>query len=502
VHDRAAYHLIRLVIKPDDAVKNGMKNETHSVANQPISQDMSAKYIMMKRSLYTLAFLLACLTGAALAAPPSAPTGVCIQSTEGVECAAPTGNTTAPSSPTDNNTAGLFPGTNLKFRPGFVVASSENESPATIESRWQQLFTASPNRKVSYRPPGIYGGVLRRLGWHRFYVNTNVRPETPQDHRDPAYDWSLLDEIFTINAVRNEGALVAIAVGDIGWGSRRVPGWLANAPYNGTFNSAAAGTDIRDTPKYYRYTDTGATPPIVEEYVYFQQALHDHLVATGNIDKVMNVQAGETFVAASAELPADYNGDNFKRGVGIRNSKTAAIWAKSQIPVYFSSIVGGRRTTDWEYMDDPLAGITHPDMHLTNTSTLFGDNRFKNLAGVHQADTRPLMQATEGSGQEANTYFAPGVPNPWGYSNQTVPQTPSHVLWALSGPPKAVSKDSGLGQAGDDPSGIAPIHTVIVEWGRSWQPLSPSISDWHTAIDTFGPPGTFAFPYLPPGYAP
>ena len=233
------------------------------------------------------------------------------------------------------------------------MTDGSRASAATLESRWQQLFSGS--RKTSYRPPGVYGGIVRRSKWKQYYVNEYVRPADPTDYNDPAYDWSRLDEVFSLNSVQNEGALVAIGAGEVGYAGWAIaPAWLSNSTYNGTY----------------------------------------------------------------------------------------------------------------------------------------------------QKDKRPLIHATEGNGQSHNTYFHPDIPNPWGYSGVSQPQTASHILWALSGSPKGQNKDSGLGQVGADPSGIMPVHTIIVDWGRTWSRNSPSLEEWHEAIDTFGPPGTFAFPYFPEGYQP
>lgn len=466
---------------------------------------------MTKRSLCILTLLIAGLMGVANGAPPTAPTGVCIESTEGVECAAaPTPPATSNAS--GNNVTGLFPGTNLKFYPGFIIATAENESPSSIESKWQALFTSTPNRKVSYRPKGVYGGVLVRLKWNRFYVNENVRPKNPTNPSDPAYDWSKLDAVFAINAVQNEGALVSIEVGDISYNATpKAPMWLANPPYNGLF---IAGTDggsgqQKAIPKYYRFSgpdlrniSTDNNYPIVEEWVNFHRAMHDHLVATGNINKVMGTNAGgETYLGTSFTPPPDWNLTNFMHGIALRSHKIAQIWAESGIITGTGSLTGDQMKVSWSYIQNPLMGMSYPDMKLNSTYNIKVAGRFNNPDDIGQQNTRPLTQATEPNGYSATTYFSPGIPNPWGYSDITVTQTTSHILWALSGPPKGAKKDSGLGQSGDDPSGLMPVHQVVLSWDN-WSDLSPTVSDWHTAIDTFGPPGTFAFPYLPPGYVP
>ena len=148
-----------------------------------------------------------------------------------------------------------------------------------------------------------------------------------------------------------------------------------------------------------------------------------------------------------------------------------------------------------QYTNATKFGLTYPDMKLEDTgSSLLG--RFS-ANGTYQKDIRPLIQATESNGIRQNTYFAPNVPNPWGYSGISVPQTASQILWALSGSPKSANKDSGLGQPGIDPAGILPVHSIIIDWDSSSLDFAPTLDEWHEAIDTFGPPGTFAFPYLP-----
>jgi len=144
--------------------------------------------------------------------------------------------------------------------------------------------------------------------------------------------------------------------------------------------------------------------------------------------------------------------------------------------------------------------MSFPDMKLSSTNKISSSDRFTRPDDTYQKDARLLTQATEANGHRVNTYFAPGIPNPWGYSNQKVPQTASHILWALSGKPKGENKDSRLGQQGEDPPGIMPVHTVFIDWKTTWGKNNPTLQQWHTAIDTFGPPGTFAFPYLPSGY--
>jgi len=431
-------------------------------------------------------------------APPAPPTGLCFQTEDGVmQCTG--GDLFAPSVQ-----AGVFPGTNLKFRPGFIIAANENQPPSVTESKWQALFTSSLNRKVSYRPPGVYGGVARRLNWYRFYVDQNVKPKNPKDHTDPAYDWSLLDAIFTINAVQNEGALVFIDVLDIGFGSTAAPIWLANSPYDGVFSDVTGGASGagRIIPKYYRFagpdirglTNVGSSPPIMDEYAAFHQAMRNHLVSTGNIDRVMGIKLEETF--AGPTFPEDWDTGNYRHGVGLRSKLISAIWNESSIPVFQNSV---NNNGVWDlYVGSSQLCMSYPDVKLSNTSSFPPDSRFS-LNGVHQKDIRQLIQATEYNGVRENTYFDASVPNPWGYSNMSVAQTPSHIIWALSGAPKGIIKDSKLGQTGDDPPGIIPVHNIIVEFDKSW---SPTVSEWHTAIDTFGPPGTFAFPYLPPGYIP
>ena len=424
------------------------------------------------------------------------------------------GNESAPSAGVSAaiSSTGVFPGTNLKFYPGFVMAGSPNDTAAYLESRYEEFFAGS--RKETYRPPGIYAGIIRAGHWRQYYTNAAVKPTDTTDHTDPGYDWSKLDAVFSLNCVQNEGVMVVITIGEIAFGGgHKMPAWLINAPYNGEFVSGLdGGSEVnKNTPKYYRYsgpdaqgrTDVGVSPPIVDEFVNFHRAMYEHVVATGNIDKVMFVGTDEFFVSNNPQLPADYNKNDFYHGVGTRLGLVASIWAESNIMVSAISVVAESKDYLWSYMDSPTVGMGFPDMKLSSTGGVVNgiDVRFRDDNGVYQKDNRLLFESTQSHGQRENTYFTPGVQNPWGYSGVWVPQTVSHILWVLSGSPTAINKDSGLGQVGDDPAGLMPVHTVVCDWGQSWQRNSPPLSEWHDAIDTFGPPGTKAFPYLPPGYS-
>lgn len=469
--------------------------------------DTSTKPIMLKQSLYLLIFLLASSIGAAPAAPPTTPTDICIEHSEGIQCAASSNSSAANVS---SSQSGVFPGTNLKFRPGIVVdTSEENPSPSLMESKWQALFTTSPNRKASYRPPGVYGGIVFPLRMWRYYTNQNIRPSNPANHTDPGYDWSLLDAAFKINAVQNEGALLVLNLGVVSWGnSPSTPAWLNAAPYDAVWSTDGTSHWV---PKFYRYSgpdarglrNRGTAPYVIDEILIFVKAMYDHLVATGNINKVMFIRCPEA--EPSGNLPSDYNSTDYYHGMSLLNRKIAEIYAASGIYVTQSTLVGGGLDIRWQYMNNPHMGANFPDMKMVGTDNFTSATRFNDLNGVYQKDIRFLSQATESNGQRETTFFAAGIPNPWNYSNVTVPQTFSHIVWALSGSPKATDpakRNSGLGRAGEDPPGIMPVHNLAVSWDTPWHNNPPTLEEVHQALDTFGPPGTFAFPYLPPGYEP
>jgi hypothetical protein len=399
----------------------------------------------------------------------------------------------------------------LKFYPGFIVDDDESPStPAKLESAWQKFFDGA--RKTTYRPPGVYGGLIFRRAMNLYYKNENVRPTNPANPNDPNYDWSGLDAAFNINAVQNEGALLVLSIGFNTWGSTpSLPKWLINAPYDALWIRGTGGS----MPKLYRYvgpderglTNRGTSPYVVDELLMFVQAMHDHLVATGNINKVMFVWGWE--MEPVTPYPADYVKADFYHGLGLLNSGVAKIFAKSNIYVTASSMTGDSAGLDirWQYMNNPLVGMNFPDMKLDNTvlAKLTSAIRFNDRNGVYQKDIRPLEQQTEANGQRPNIYFDPAIPNPWGYSATTTKETYSHIVWALSGSPKATDpakRDSKLGQVGEDPPGIMPVHDLVVIWGNTYGVNAPTIDEVHKAIDTFGPPGTFAFPYFPPGYNP
>ena len=399
-----------------------------------------------------------------------------------------------------------FPGTNLYLRPGYVISADEHETATVKDSHWNAFLTTSPNRSVTYRPDGVYCGIMLRENWKRFYVNESVRPTNPSDYTDPAYDWSPVSNAFGTTAVTTDNALVEIYIMDkvFSAGVSKSPAWLVNAPYNGTYYSANANATLID---YHRYTgpdlrgqsnvNSGLGPPIVDEFVAFHQALHDYISAQGWADRVWFIANSELYGATDSGYTTD-----FYHGAGVFLKQVAAIWAPDHIPVHASSLTGlagGGTAIIEDYILDANLGIAYPDGKLTDTSAP-PTSRFE-IAGAYQSPYRQLRQAFEVNGYRANTYFAPGVANPWGYSGATVPQTASHLLWAFSGTPKGTVKDSGLGQVGDDPPGIIPAHILRLFWWGS-DPLTIPLADWHTAIDTFGPPGTFAHPPFPAGYPP
>jgi hypothetical protein len=405
----------------------------------------------------------------------------------------------------------FFPGTNLKFYPGFVISGTGENAPlSVIQSKWDAIFTSDLNRKETYRPSGVYGGVARRLGWYRFYKDENVRPQNPQNPNDPAYDWSLLDSVFTIDAVKKDGALVAIDIQETN--SDAVPNWLSKAPYNGTFlsnfNERQPRYDRYAGPDYAGRTNVGVQPPIVEEWAYFNQAMRDHLIATGNIDKIMGVSGGELAGSAATDTTG-FNMNDWYKGTGLRHKLAYDIWASSGVVYYMLTMTdGNKKNQTWPYMLSRQAGMAMPDMKLTSTGSdgITGYSRFTDPNGVYQKDIRPLRQNTEANGLRDTTTFVAGVPNPWGYSATTTKQTASQILWALSGSPKAADpakRDSKLGQVGEDPPGIMPVHQIWLSFDGSGPTANyPTAADWRKAIDTFGPPGTFAFPYFPAGYNP
>ena len=161
--------------------------------------------------------------------------------------------------------------------------------------------------------------------------------------------------------------------------------------------------------------------------------------------------------------------------------------------------------TDVNYRQRVAIGQQYPDFKMvTMGSWGSGANRFEGLSGDTQKDRKPLSQADETNGIRQFTTFPVGLTTPWALAGQTVPQTVAHKIYQISGAPKGANRDSSLGQVGDDPSGFFPVHYFSVNMGANFQNLSyfPTVEDYQLAIDTFGPPGTFAFPYFPEGYNP
>ena len=426
---------------------------------------------------------------------PETPTGLCIN---GSICAA---------SPVTQQ-VGKFPGTNMDFYPGFVIWTTKGTSYSHIDEKWNKFL--SGGRKTSYRPKGVYGGIHLQPAWKDFYKNPSKHPDSYDssiplaDHTHPAYDWSELQTILdNSTAINEDGALVVLYPVE----AERSPTWLKDSEGNAgsLYNYPPPHTPTATVPKYNDAT-------VVDEIVTFHKALHDFLVDNNYIDKIMSIAISEVFLSNPAHTSLR---NQFFAGVADRNIRVAKIWQKSnKFVTPFSIVSEPLRTHLWNKVDQEEAnnsdfrlGLSFPDMKLysTDVNNMSSGNRFTNLDNVQQKDRRLLTQLTESNGHRTHTYFAPDIPNPWDYSGESFAQTTSHILWALSGSPKNKdNQDSGLdGQLGEiDPPGINPVHVVFVDWETTWGKNNPTVEEWQEAFDIFGPPGTFAFPYLPPGYQP
>lgn len=420
-------------------------------------------------------------------------------------------------------TSGLFPGTDIKLRSGFVIGAGIGtlrktdyvSKLNTTNSRWYQFFTSSPNRSVTYRPPGVYGMVMGRTDPKELYTNTTVRPTDPYDHEDPGYDWQVVDAIFNLPCVLNDGALVFLDVREVGFGFNNWPAWFSNAIYKGLIGEPPSGDpQNRRTPCYHRYSgpdirglsDRGDSPKIVDEIIAMWTALRDHIVAMGWIDRMAFFGTTELWGYMTGALPADWNEVDFQHGVGIVRKAQQDLFAPYGI--HGSSAGGGAAQLDvlWQYVGQtPGWGMDSPDVKLNNIGTWPETTRFT-LGGVNQKDIRPLRHNTEGNGIRTVTYFPVGVDTPWTHSGVSVPQIAEHIVWLFCGPPKGSITDSSLlglanGKPGSDPAGPRPAHIITPQWGVGIAG-EPTLADWHRAFDIFGPPGTFAFPYLPEGFIP
>ena len=418
--------------------------------------------------------------------------------------------------------AGLPP---LKHFPGFIVSPGViNPTPAQLDAAWNQIFTVANDRKNKLRPPGIYGGIQGRLVLSRFYKNNGaVRPANPADHTDPQYDWTTWDAFFTCSAVVNDGALIypqitmnrqAYSFGQPDWL------WAMSGAYKGVFQTIGSNGTMW-IPKFYRYSgpdlqstpqsNQGSTPYIADEIMMFFTALRDHMVATGQINKIMSgagigemlIQGTPTNIDGSA-LTDGYSQMAQYHGMGLVSKHCARIFAEVGIPTGNSTLLDGTyKTIMWPYMNSPysVVGESYPDLKMTGDATFTGQSRFNDLNGVYQKDLRTLKQDNESNGVRQYITFSSGE-NQWGYpAGTTVLQKAVHILWNLGGSPKSpTKKKAGFGYAGaEDPPGNLPVHQITLNVNSS-PAYAPTVAEWLEALDAFGPEGTFSVPYTMTGY--
>lgn len=410
----------------------------------------------------------------------------------------------------------------FNFFPGIYIQVNANNTAAQLDAAWNQLMTAG--RKTSWRPPGVYCGLSHRVYMRRHYTNEAVRPTDPADWEDPGYNWGPLSEVFQTSAVQNDGAKVILQCFSMATGNSRMPLWLRNAPYNGEHVDSANGIYVL---KFHRFTGPDMRgvsspypnegPAVVDEMINLHRAAIGYLEAQGWLDKVAIADcAGELAISTYPNNDATA----FRHGYAYYSREVTKLWNAKGIMTNSggnSNQNGALKTIAWPYYEgDPghadvnyrkriAIGQQYPDFKMvTMGSWGSGANRFEGLSGDSQKDRKPLSQADETNGIRQFTTFPVGLTTPWDLAGQTVPQTVAHKIYQISGAPKGANRDSALGQVGDDPSGFFPVHYFSVNMGANFQNLSyfPTVEDYQLAIDTFGPPGTFAFPYFPEGYNP
>lgn len=140
--------------------------------------------------------------------------------------------------------------------------------------------------------------------------------------------------------------------------------------------------------------------------------------------------------------------------------------------------------------------------------------------------TGPVFVGSEANGWSvaATTGHRNGGDNPWNLNSWpewdpagSLPDDDGDLfpsarfwVWYTSGAPRAAdsaARDSGFGQAGEDPCGVVPANfympsTPDYDPGNrpAWTPQNLSIAKYKKAFDTFGPKGTNAMFNHPPGY--
>ena len=372
-----------------------------------------------------------------------------------------------------------YPGTTKRFKPSFLMSVAGGDSSGSALTDWNKRVAPYYRDWVSDEE-GTGVGLFKAKIYFSHLAPTN----------DHSFDWSYLDSFLNLSIFNDDRVTFHWRMGNEG----AMPSW---------FPSAWVG--ISDgNQKTFNFLNAGAMDWFLNSFYAAYIARYD------NDNRVYSVSFDET------SLPAGANNAQFQQSL-ITAVKAMAQMTKHHLVFKFQGF------GDWndDVFDDVHIGSADPkwcdsgcDGNFPNVTIGWGQGA-ANRHSVVLENTPSGKHLAFMQGSEPNGWRITGnrkLANPWGddfpgdcpkltCANGVHPM--SHT-WALGYKPRAAGTkaDSGLGQSGTDPAGLAPASYMYFP-GKSTASNQTNSHEcetdkmWDDAFSTFGGAGTRACPALP-----
>jgi len=366
----------------------------------------------------------------------------------------------------------VYPGTNRRFRPSFLMSIGGGDSPQSVLNAWNK---GVKDHYQSWIHPDDGTGVgLYKARVHFKYL-------APSKGK---YDWGKLYELLDLPMFQDPLVSFHWRIGSEG----AMPGWW---PDNWSGKAKDGQTSVNLTNKAFKDWLLGEFVP----------AYHDEFK---NDERVYSFCWDETSVIAGTNI------NNWDNGFLEVVNALPKIITTQGVFVFNANTLQDRLSDDcWIGSADPKWNMSDIKPFPPGMTSWLQDAMNKHSVVLKDKPNKPAMM-----GSEPNGWVIRGdskvIPNPWGGS---FPNSAPHIssakgihpqshVWMCSYKPRGNHKDSGLGQNGEDPPGFCPVSYILFpsSFGDTSRPNDHSAETpqmWADAMSIFGGVGTRAAPALP-----
>lgn len=394
----------------------------------------------------------------------------------------------------------VFPGTTRRFSPTILLTGQGGTTPSGWNSIWNQWVEPYYNDWID-PTEGVKMGLYHpAYALKNFYVGSVV-PSNPSNPNDPAYDWSHFDAQLGSSPIAQGKAKFHFMLDVEG---STIPAWMAAAGY--VHQASPEQKEVID------FSNAGLVSAMQGFWSAFAARYNDDIrVYTILIDED-NSKGG-----------VDENA--FQNGKITVYTHCSTVCSKIQVIVTMNPVIIEDLCVDTQIgpgqsdikmfgFDCGPTNFPPPGGYSCTLETHRACERHNSVLSSPPRAARPVCLLSISNGYRiiggADGYSPPSLTNPWGEllptpleppANSDTNVTPAIYAWYISGEPRGSNKDSGLGQAGNDPIGIIPSnYFCITTTGLRHANETPA--DWDRALSIFGASGTKAVPAIPVGFDP